>query len=66
MELSLSETEFIELIRGKDAENFTVTVICLDGVWTVRTATFGSPTIGVGSGRSFDKAWQNIVDPKLT
>ena len=54
-----AEEQLLELIRLRDVQDFTVSITCVDGGWTVAVAdpTGESPSSTIGRGDSFDAAW---------
>lgn len=58
-----AERELLELVRGEDAQNFTLTISCSDGRWRVESVDHSMPLtdprsdINVGVGESFHEAW---------
>ena len=51
----LAETELLELVRGEDAEQFTITITRDNGRWSVTSETTDSKAVGAGS--TFAEAW---------
>ena len=54
-----AEEELLDLIRLQDAQNFTVSITCVDGGWTVTVTdpTGETPGSTIGRGDSFMAAW---------
>lgn len=57
-----AEAELLELIRQKDATNFTLAISCADGRWTVAMEDLdGDAGISVGDGDCFPAAWFGVM-----
>ena len=54
-----AERDLLELIRLQDVQNFTVSITCVDGGWTVTVTdpTGEQPSSTIGRGASFAEAW---------
>ena len=54
-----AEEQLLKLIRLRNAQNFTVSITCVDGGWTaaVTDPTGKSPSSTIGQSDSFDAAW---------
>ena len=52
-----AEAELLALLRGQDSKNFSLTVTCDDGRWTVSTSDNDHGTKAIGDGSSFAEAW---------
>ena len=54
-----AERQLLELIRLQDAQNFKLSITCVDGGWTVTVTdpTGENPGAAIGQGVSFAEAW---------
>lgn len=58
-----AEGELIDLIRGGDLKNFTLTIRCINGAWTVTATDHETPGTNPpsnfckGEGANFTDAW---------
>ena len=53
-----AERQLLELIRLQDSQNFTVTIACDSGQWSVSSTDHDGMSGGaVGRGDSFAEAW---------
>ena len=59
-----AEEQVLEFLRGKDAEQFTLTIAREGGAWdvTLSVPPHDKRHKGRGTGRTFAEAWHNI-DP---
>ena len=71
MELTRTETELIEMLRGQTGENFAITVVTIGGLWHVDRHHLDSTghrndATGYESGRgpSFNLAWNDLSNPR--
>ena len=51
--------ELIELVSGRDAHNFTLSVICSEGQVSVSVKDLDSGAHAIGEGADFREAWFN-------
>ena len=63
--ITTAEDQLLYLLRGKDADNFTLKILFSDGCWTIELSTFEPALTGIGQGKSFAEAWDAIVDPRM-
>ena len=55
-----AEAEMLDLIRRQDIQNFSLSVACSNGRWTVVAEDLDSVTgRAIGEGGSFTEAWFN-------
>jgi hypothetical protein len=52
-----AEKELLELLRGHDAENFTLKITKCDGRWLVEAEALDTGGTAIGKGSSFAEAW---------
>jgi hypothetical protein len=64
-ELTQAERELLELVRHRDAKNFTVAISTDLGRWHIKLEDHDAGVAGDGRGPDFDTAWGDIVDPRL-
>jgi hypothetical protein len=58
---SEAENGLIEVVRGPEAGDFTLTIACEERRWHVRHADAGK--VKNGYGISFDEAWNDMMMP---
>lgn len=61
---STAYEHLIDVLRGRDMKNFTMTITCHAGVWTVVTTEFGAPdpthATSAGAGHTFTEAYDQL------
>jgi hypothetical protein len=60
-----AEKALLELVRHKDAKNFTVEISVDNGRWHFRFSDHDSGVCGDGSGKNFGQAYHDVADPSL-
>lgn len=62
MILTAAETQLIHILRAAGDHDLTLTIRVRDHRYAVGLASHDSgPGIGIGSGETFDAAWENIT-----
>jgi hypothetical protein len=60
-----AEAELIALLRGEHANNFTVEIRSVDGVWYAKLGDHDANSAGHGQGKTFSSAWDDILHRSL-
>jgi hypothetical protein len=58
-----AERQMIELLR--ESKHVTLTIDRNGDQWNMRLEDHDTGVVGAGAGPTFDRAWDDIVDPRL-
>jgi hypothetical protein len=61
-----AETQLLELVRGEDISDFSVTIVCANDKWIISTADNESGAYCIGEGPTFADAWHARENQMIT